>query len=93
MIDCATKHRAAFVCLVKDIECFEFEDIKSTQQIVFELLQADNNKIESILKQFGNDIISRLLHSFSKRDIANFVGLYLRLFTHSTVSSIPPLLF
>lgn len=34
MIGLAIKHKKEFVHLVKDIDCFEFEDIKTVQQII-----------------------------------------------------------
>lgn len=37
--------------------------------------------MESILSELGNKIISELMVSYGKRDIANFVGIYLRLYT------------
>jgi hypothetical protein len=54
----------------------------------FTLYEAENDKVESILKQSGKDIIETLLVAYSKRDIANFIGVYLRVFTNSTVSNL-----
>lgn len=53
----------------------------------FTLYEAENDKVESILKQSSKDIIETLLVAYSKRDIANFIGVYLRVFTNSTVSN------
>ena len=86
MVDEAVKHRKAFLCLIKDINCFDFEDIKSIQHIFLQLYESETTRIESIMAESGNAIISKLLKVYGKRDISAFVGIYLRMFTNSIVS-------
>jgi hypothetical protein len=86
MVDTATKQRQKFICLIADIDCFDFEDIKGIQQIFNALYETDSNKIESVLKQMGKATVQSLLSALVKRDIANIIGGYLRLYTNSIVS-------
>ena len=86
MVDETIKHRKEFLSLIKDIDCFEFEDIKSIQQIFMQLYEAETARIEAIIGESGNVVISKLLKVYGKRDISAFVGIYLRIFTSSVVS-------
>ena len=52
----------------------------------FQLFESESKRIESILKQFGVETIASLLHVYCRRDIANHIGLFLRLYTNSAVS-------
>ena len=63
MIQAGVQNRQAFICLVEDINLFEFEDRKRLQAIVLELIgqERGNNELAMILRQSGQKIIDSLL--------------------------------
>ena len=59
----ARSHGQAFLCLVEDLNYFDFEDRKQIQTIVCELLSVDggNNVLAVVLKGAGATLLPALL--------------------------------
>ena len=56
------------------------------QYVFMQLYEAETAKIEIILREEASTIISKLLKTYKQRDLSNFVGIYLRIFSSSNVS-------
>ena len=84
MIQSGVQNRQAFLCLIQDINFFEFEDRKRIQQIVTELLASSsgNNELVFTLRgTAGSTTLKKLLSIYNDIDNVSFVGEYLRMFT------------
>ena len=59
MIRSAVLHPRAFICLIEDINLFDFEDRKQIQKIVTELISSQNglNELVMVVKEHGMNIL------------------------------------
>ena len=83
-IQAGVQNRQAFLCLIQDINFFEFEDRKKIQQIVTELLASSNGNNELVFTMrgpAGSAILKHLLSMYNDIDNVSFMGEYLRMFT------------
>ena len=84
MIQAGVQNKQAFLCLIQDINFFEFEDRKKIQQIVTELLASSNGNNELVFTMrgsAGSAILKQLLSMYNDIDNVSFMGEYLRMFT------------
>lgn len=56
------------------------------QFVFMQLYEGETAKIEIILREEGSTIISKLMNTYKQRDLSNFIGIYLRIFSSSNVS-------
>ena len=84
MIQAGVQNRQAFLCLIQDINFFEFEDRKKIQQIVTDLLASSHGNNELVFTMrgsAGSAILKHLLSMYNDIDNVSFMGEYLRMFT------------
>ena len=66
MIRSGSQNRQAFICLLEDINYFDFEDRKKIQELVCELMSTDNgnNELVMLVRERGNIILDLLLSTY-----------------------------